>query len=163
QDVLLHPLEVDHSLHLVGTDAPAGGIPDRRRCRAREANEWGAQPGEGTGRAGRDQCATCEGNLFASHGSLHLRSAPWRLFPPGHRVNASHSHARSSAKQSRSWILTSKVTGSYASLPCRSPVRALRQAFAGAAATPSISISIPGWARVGTPMSERAGGFSLPK
>src|SRR5262249_4442138 len=46
-------------------------------------------------------------------------------------------------------------------LPRRSPARTLRQAFVGAAATPSISISIPGWASVGTPMSERAGGFSV--
>src|SRR5262245_49005022 len=37
------------------------------------------------------------------------------------------------------------------------------QTLAGAAATPSISISIPGCASVGTPISERAGGLSLPK
>src|SRR6185436_13472169 len=80
EHVLLHPVEIDHRLHLVGTDAAAGGVADHRRRRARRTDEWSAQPRQGAGRAGRHQGATCEGSVrassvLASHGSLQLQPA----------------------------------------------------------------------------------------
>jgi hypothetical protein len=114
QHVLLHPLEVDDGFHLVGADAPAGGIADRSRRGAREAHERHCEC-ERAGAGRSDHGTTGERYCGDAH---HVLLFPRYIY---------------------------------------------RYGRAGAAATPSISISIPGCASVGTPTRVRAGGLSLLK